>query len=241
MFLDVAHKTFQKPLRFHCIPIFISNLAALFILYNVFVLHTYDWNNIRAVDAHYCFFHSICQHRRFLCTFILNMVSPGNSFTARFLNTTLFFLGLFGKLHSTFLVAFASVLLDLYARLPVVWGGEISCWLLFCLCFCCSIFWFSRCWAFSSVLIFCFWFCWLIFKARSFFYSSYFPSVAFSSTFFGILLLFLVVPLSKKRIYSIKKSTLKTEKCWKKWSSKTLHSIALGLFFVVLSLVRSLY
>ena len=115
------------------------------------------------------------------------MVSPGNSFTVRFSNTTLFFLRFFGKLRSIFFVAFASVLLDLYARILAAWGDEISSCFLFCLCFYCSIFLFSQCCAFSSVLIFCFWFCQLIlhFKARSFLYSSYFPS-AFS---FSILFL----------------------------------------------------
>ena len=143
------------PLQFHFISIFISNLVSTFFTYNVFVLHTwnYDWNNIRAVEVHYVCFHSICHTEGFFCTFFLNMVSSGNNFTARFLNTTFFFLALFGKLLLTFLVWFASVLLDLYDRLPVAWGGEISSCHLFCLCFRSSIFLFSWCCAFSSLLI----------------------------------------------------------------------------------------
>ena len=59
------------------------------------------------------------------------MVSPGNNSTARFLNTALFS-GPFWKVALNFLVAFASVLLELYAGLPVTWGDEIISCLLFC-------------------------------------------------------------------------------------------------------------
>ena len=73
------------------------------------------------------------------------MVSPGNNSTARFLNTALFS-GAFWKVALNFLVAFASVLLELYAGLPVTWGDEISSCLLFC---------HSLSFAFSC----CFWWC----------------------------------------------------------------------------------
>ena len=90
----------------------------------------------------------------FLHTFFLNMILPASNYTAKFLNNAVFFMGIFGKLHSTFLAAFTFVLLDLYAQLLLAWGGEISSCILFCQGFCCSIFLFSRCCAFSSVLIF---------------------------------------------------------------------------------------
>ena len=82
------------------------------------------------------------------------MVSPGNNFTARFLKIPFFFLGHFGKWRSALLVAFASVLLDLYAGLPVV-GVEFIC-LLRCLCALCSSFHFRQCCTISSGFIFCF-------------------------------------------------------------------------------------
>ena len=58
------------------------------------------------------------------------MVLPGNNSTARFLNTALFSVASW-KVALDFLVAFASVLLKLYAGLPVTWGDEISSCLLF--------------------------------------------------------------------------------------------------------------
>ena len=71
------------------------------------------------------------------------MVSPGNMFTTRFLNTA-YSSRAFWEAALNFLVAFVSVLLELYAGLPVAWGDEISSCLLFChllsLAFSC-IFW----------------------------------------------------------------------------------------------------
>ena len=59
------------------------------------------------------------------------MVSPGNMFTTRFLNTA-YSSRAFWEAALNFLVAFVSVLLELYAGLPVAWGDEISSCLLFC-------------------------------------------------------------------------------------------------------------
>ena len=53
------------------------------------------------------------------------MNSPGNISTARFLNTALFS-GAFWKVALNFLIAFVSVLLELYAGRPVTWRDEIS-------------------------------------------------------------------------------------------------------------------
>ena len=93
------------PFQFHCISIFISNLGATFVLYNVFVLHiwTYDWNNTRAVEVHYLCFRSICQHWRIFAHLLLKYGSTWKQLYSKIFKHRSLFSGAVWKVALNFL------------------------------------------------------------------------------------------------------------------------------------------